>query len=181
MIAPDLPPEFLAVFDDVYEDGDRILAIVPDGLDDHPLALRAQLMSASAFSLCGEDGQEEPLRDVVFCLDVFPNRPAEAINSFVTKLGRLVRPGGLLFVTALTTEHPSWTDPEPGWEPSGPRSLRHPGHDEHRFFLHNDEFLGLFAAWNVLHHAELPTGRVEAILIKPTSPVVDVATVLYGA
>lgn len=169
------PAGMLDIFNQVHEDGDRVLSILPEGAALPALDSRAVLVSAVAV----QDTDDLSPYEAVICLDYLSRRAADSVSPFVLQLGTLVRPGGLLFLTARSVDHPDWINPPPGWEPCGSRELHCPATGEHRFFLYDDEIITLFAAWNVLHHREKKDGVIEAVLTRPEGRLVDVATALY--
>jgi len=131
--------------------------------------------------------------DAVLCFGLLPMLPVAEVGPLTARLRHWVAPGGLLFITAWHTDDPAFgTMPAP-WEPTGPRSFHDPDADRHRFFLHPDEIIDLFAGWEVVCHQEglgephrhgdgavERHGLVEALFRRPAGRLVDVPTVLYG-
>lgn len=135
---------------------------------------------------------EEPW-DAVLCFGLLPMLPVAEVGPLTERLRRWVRPGGLLFLTAWHTDDPAFAAMPAPWTPSGPRSFHDPASGRHRFFLHPDEVIDLFAGWEVVHHREdlgephrhgdgpvERHGTVEALFRRPVGRLVDVPTVLYG-
>ena len=131
--------------------------------------------------------------DAVLCFGLLPMLPVAEVGPLVERLRRWVRPGGLLFVTGWHTDDPAFGDLGGAWQRSGPRSFHEPDTGRHRFFLHPDEILDLFAGWEVVchreglgephRHGDGPVerhGTVEALFRRPQGRLVDVPTVLYG-
>lgn len=138
------------------------------------------------------DDPEQPY-DAVLCFGLLPMLPVAEVGPLTERLRRWVRKGGLLFITAWHTDDPAFGILPPDWEPTGPRSWSEPAADRHRFYLHPDEIIDLFAGWEVLHHREglgeshrhgdgpvEQHGTVEALFRRPAGILVDVPTVLYG-
>lgn len=94
----------------------------------------------------------EVLWDAVLCFGLLPMLPVGEVGPLTERLRRWVKPGGLLFITAWHTDDPSFGDLPGPWEPTGPRSFHDPAADRHRFYLHPDEIIDLFAGWEVVHH-----------------------------
>lgn len=170
-----IPPEFRTIFDEVFEDGDRVLAITPEGDAIADLQGRAAIISAADF----QNLEDAKPCEAVFCLDILAGQPAESVTNLVNRLGGMVRPGGLLFLTAWSVDHPAWKNPEAGWERRGSRQFHNRGTGENRFFLYDDEIITIFAAWNVMYHQEGEDGLIETVLLKPEGRLVDVSTALY--
>jgi len=71
------------------------------------------------------------------------------IDAMVASIESLIAPGGLLFITAFTTE-------DPKFEAHGPET--HPADEDYdhgsRTYLEPDELRSLFAGWQVIHYWE---------------------------
>lgn len=170
-----MPPAFQEIFDSVYEKGDRVLTVGAA-----PSTLLKKAPDATGLDLDQwNQGDLAQAHDLVFFLDVLPQLTASGAGSLPQKLSQLVRPGGMLFVTALSTDHESWQKPGAAWLKSGTRELSQPSTHQSRFFLFDDEIVTLFAAWNILHHQEFEDGRIEVVFLKPEGRTVDVSTALY--
>ncbi|HPF70208.1 MAG TPA: class I SAM-dependent methyltransferase [Candidatus Krumholzibacteria bacterium] len=131
--------------------------------------------------------------DAVLCLGLLPMLPVGEVGPLTARLRGWVRKGGLLFVTGWHTGDPAFEAMPDPWQKTGPRSFHDPHRDRHRFFLHPDEIIDLFAGWTVVSHAEglgdphrhgdgpiEQHGVVEAVFRRPEGALVDVPTVLYG-
>ena len=170
-----LPAPFEEIFRQVHEPGDRVAIITPEGMDPG-----LEVAQEVHFTLQDwQDGKVPTDRDLVMFLEVMPRLSAADAGRVAAPLAGLVRPGGMLFLTAWSTDHPGWNQPGPAWIKSGTRELEQPSSGAHRFFLHDEEIVTLFAAWNVLHHEESPDGFIDIVLMKPESRTVDVSTALY--
>nr|MEE4268562.1 hypothetical protein [Candidatus Krumholzibacteria bacterium] len=170
-----LPAPFAEIFRQVHEPGDKVAVITPEGRDPG-----LELAQDVHFSLqTWLDGKVPTDCDLVMFLELMPRLSAAEAGRLATSLARLVRPGGMLFLTAWSTDHSGWNQPGSAWIKSGTRELEQPSSGAHRFFLHDDEVVTLFAAWNVLHHEESPDGFIDIVLMRPESRTVDVSTALY--
>jgi SAM-dependent methyltransferase len=138
------------------------------------------------------DEPDEPW-DAVLCFGLLPMLAPADVGALSEKLRGWVRRGGLLLITGRHTGDPRFGELPAPWQRSGPRSYHDPDGDRHRFYLHPDEIIDLFAGWTVLHHAEglgeshrhgdgpeERHGIVKAVFQRPSGSLVDVPTVLYG-
>jgi tellurite methyltransferase len=81
--------------------------------------------------------------------------PGESLPVLVSKTGRLLHPGGLLFVTAFSTMDPAYQTCAAEWERIGRHSFRN-GEGTVRTYLEPDEILELFTRYELIHHREEP-------------------------
>jgi hypothetical protein len=175
MTSTRLPAPFAEIFGQVHEPGDRVAILTPEG-QDPGLGLPPEAFYSQQD---WEEGNIPAERDLVMFLELMPRLSAVDAGRLAAPLAGLVRPGGMLFLTAWSTDHPDWNAPGSAWIKSGTRELEQPSSGAHRFFLHDDEIVTLFAAWNVLHHEESPDGLIDIVLMRPESRTVDVSTALY--
>jgi len=210
------PSPLLVRFGDIFEPGDRVLDIgVGQGRNALPLARRgvkvtgidpSQVACDTVTAAAEADDlpvqviqtgyrsyePDEPF-DAVLCFGLMQMLPATEIQILVKRVEELVRPGGLLFLTAWHAGDPRCDKPGAGWSHSSSRSLVDVSGNNHRFFLYPDEIIGLFPYWKVVHHWEgmgephrhgdgppEQHGNVDVVLSRPEGRVVDVPTVLYG-
>ncbi len=171
-----LPSAFQEIFESVYEEGDRVLSVGTTPPSIFKVAPNSACLELKEWN----NGESTEPHDLVFFLDVLPKMTAANAGGLHQLISLLVRPGGMLFVTALSADHESWLQPGAGWLKSGTRELSQPSTNQSRFFLFDDEVVTLFAAWNILHHQEFEDGRIEVVFLKPEGRTVDVSTVLYG-
>lgn len=176
MSSPTVPRKFQEILAEVHEPGDRVAVVAPWTGAAAELGEGVREFPAAAW----ESGGLPPGQDALLLLDLVPRLTAVRAGRLAAEASALVRPGGLLFVSAWSVDHPAWQNPGPDWSRTGSRELRRPATDESRFFLHAEEIVSLFAAWNVLHHHEAADGLIEAVLVKPEGRLADVPTVLYG-
>jgi len=81
----------------------------------------------------------------------------ETINQFINKTYRLLSEGGLIFITAFSTEGPDFIRHQQTWDLIGERSFRNPDDpDDLRTYFAPDEILKLLdqERFTVLHHRE---------------------------
>ena len=136
---------------------------------------------------------DEPL-DGVLCFGFFQMLPPQRVSALAERLKRWVKPGGTLWVTAWHTGDPRAEAPGDRWERVGPRAWRDPAEGRDLFYFHPEELLDLFPGWQVLHHheglgpphrhgdgPEERHGEIQAVLGRPTKPLVDAWTRLGGA
>lgn len=131
--------------------------------------------------------------DAVLCFGLLQMLSTGDAALLCERLRNWVRPGGTLFVTAWHTADPRRGRPADVWQPTGPRSYHDPAGHRHRFYLHPDEILDLFPGWRAVHHWEglgpehrhgdgepERHGNVEAVLVRPERPTVEVHARLSG-
>ena len=79
--------------------------------------------------------------------------PRASTAALVERIGGWTRPGGLVLVTAFTTEDPEFGEVSRTWREIGKNSFSN-GAGFVRTFLEKNELRGLFDGWETLHYSE---------------------------
>jgi tellurite methyltransferase len=79
--------------------------------------------------------------------------PRESIEILLERIGSWIRPGGLVLVTAFTTEDPGFGEISRTWRRIGKNSFSNDAGFV-QTFLEPNELRGLFAGWETIHYVE---------------------------
>ena len=132
------------------------------GIDPSEVAVRtvnrlatAQGLSLTANQRSFEDFNPEHLFDVVLCFGLLQIQDLTGARALIDRCGSWLKPGGTLFLTAWSTEDPSFRRIKGEWDEVGGHCFRsREATPRHRFFLSPGQILEFFPGWKIQHHQE---------------------------